>query len=360
MLDQTKQELGFLGMLYDLYVDVLEKIGEYKGYLWGDVPEHMETMQKTIDGFAARCKKMPKQLRDWPAYGELKKEIEDFQEVLPLLMELGKPSIMPRHWQQVMEMTGKELPVENDDFSLLSLIDANMGEFTDEVLDICEGADKQQVIESKIGEISRQWEGMFFDFGGWKNRDYPCVLVGGKVGETQEALEETMNQLNTMNAQRHSLPFKEELTTLITTLSDTGDTIERWFKIQQMWTSLESVFTGGDIAKQMPMEAKKFSQIDKDWTKIMAKSAESKLVVACCQNDMLKQMMPLLGTGLESCQKSLESYLEGKRNKFPRFYFTSDPVLLKILSQGSDPESIQEDFEKLFDAINRVQFDKAD
>jgi dynein heavy chain len=34
--------------------------------------------------------------------------------------------------------------------------------------------------------------------------------------------------------------------------------------------------------------------------------------------------------------------------------------LLKILSQGSDPESIQEDFEKLFDAISRVQFDKND
>jgi len=108
------------------------------------------------------------------------------------------------------------------------------------------------------------------------------------------------------------------------------------------------------------MEAKKFVQIDRDWMKIMMKSSEIKLVVPCCQNDMLKSMLPVLHTGLETCQKSLESYLEGKRNKFPRFYFTSDPVLLKILSQGSDPENIQEDFEKLFDAISRVQFDKAD
>merc|ERR1712146_648001 len=112
--------------------------------------------------------------------------------------------------------------------------------------------------------------------------------------------------LNTMNAQRHSAPFREELVALLTTLSDTGDTIERWFKVQGMWTSLESVFTGGDIAKQMPMEAKKFSQIDKDWIKIMAKSAELKKVVPCCQNDLLKQMLPVLLAGLESCQKSLE------------------------------------------------------
>lgn len=90
----------------------------------------------------------------------------------------------------------------------------------------------------------------------------------------------------------------------------------------------------------------------------MEKGNDTKKVIQTCQNDMLKEFLPGLEKDLEFCQKSLDVYLEGKRKKFPRMYFVSGPTLLKILSQGSEPTSIQEDFEKLFDAINRVTFDK--
>lgn len=36
-----------------------------------------------------------------------------------------------------------------------------------------------------------------------------------------------------------------------------------------MWCSLELVSLLGDIAKQMPADAKKFAKIDKDWQKIL-------------------------------------------------------------------------------------------
>ena len=163
-----------------------------------------------------------------------------------------------------------------------------------------------------------------------------------------------------MNAMRYVTPFKTEVTERIFSLSEVADTIEKWLKVQTLWTNLVSVFTSGDIAKQMPTEAKKFKNIDKQWLKIMERANEQKNVIACCQNDILKNSLSQLQEGLEFCQKKLENYLESKRNIFPRFYFCSNADLLKILSVGSDPNAVQDDFEKLFDAINRVVFDDQD
>ena len=156
--------------------------------------------------------------------------------------------------------------------------------------------------------------------------------LGGRVSEIQEALDEAQAALTTMNAMKHVTPFKREVVDYLNLFSDVSETIDLWQRVQIMWQSLEPVFMGGDISRQMPTEARVFQNTDKMWVKIMERAVETQKVIPCCQNEMLKNLLPSLKEKLETCQKSLDNYLEAKRNKFARFFFVSDPVLLSILS----------------------------
>jgi hypothetical protein len=147
-----------------------------------------------------------------------------------------------------------------------------------------------------------------------------------------------------------------------------------------MWQYMEAVFSGGDIVKQLPAEAKRFQNIDKNYIKarrpgalaamppdfllvpletppadpaalprvhaaalpcahchvvaqtlawcplsfsprpqIVTSALETQNVVAVCAGgELMKNMLPHLLEQLELCQKSLSAYLETKRAEFPR------------------------------------------
>jgi len=356
-LAQTDKELKLAGQLFALYQDVLGTLSEWRGVLWSDVVYRIAEMNEKIESFSVRCKKMPARLREYTAYKALKTQIEDFQVVLPLLQEFTKESIRPRHWEEVMEITKSQFDFGGVEFRLQSLLDIGLVAKKDEIEEVTDGADKQLKIEKGIEELEARWFFLCFQFREWKGRNIQILL--GTVGVMEE-LEEAQMNLQGMLTMRHVAPFRDRAQELLQRLSETSDTLERWLKVQMMWCSLESVFMGGDIAKQMPMEAKKFGKIDKDWQKVMAKAYETKNVLEAAANEILRSSLPVMFSELEKCQKSLEGYLEQKRNKFPRFYFVSNPSLLIILSQGSDPLAMNDHYEKVFDAISYVEHNKKD
>lgn len=356
---KTRKDIMLIDQLYSIYVDVQQSTKQWSVLPWKEVAEQVNSLSEIMNGYESRTKKLPKKLREWAAYDELIVAISDLQILFPLLTGLSKPSIKPRHWIEINSLLSPKnaLPFQEEEFYLSHIINSGMTQFKEEVEEICDGADKQLQIERRLLEMKETWSTAVFEFAQWKNRDIPVLKAFGFV---IEELEEAQMNLQSLLSIRHVAPFRDEVSKFLTSLSDTADTLEMWVKVQMLWTSLESVFLGGDIAKQMPLEAKKFSKINKDWDKLMVRAVETKLVVACCGNELLRTTLPVLYSELEKCQKSLEGYLEQKRAKFPRFYFVSNPVLLLILSQGSDPQQMQPYYEKVFDSISRVVHSKAD
>ena len=128
--------------------------------------------------------------------------------------------------------------------------------------------------------------------------------------------------------------------------------------LKKIWKTIDNFFFFYFF--QLPREAKQFVKIDKEFIKIQKKALETLNIVGCCGDELLRTTLPVMIESLEKCQKALDGYLEQKRNKFPRFYFVSNPVLLQVLSQGSDPEAMQPFYEKVFDAISSVTHNEED
>ena len=231
-----------------------------------------------------------------------------------------------------------------------------------------------------MADLTSKWNTEEFHFTGWRDRGVH-ILMG--VTLMLEDLEEAQLNLQTMLTMRHVEPFRPKARKLLEQLSNGSESLELWSKVQTLWCSLESVFLGGDIARQvrvgsrtarrgyhscvmfccatqMPVVARRFAKIDKDWVRVMAKAYNTGLVVEATSNELLRASLPVMFNELEKCQKNLDSYLEQKRSIFPRFYFVSDPVLLQILSQGSDPQAVQPFYEKIFESITAVEHDDSD
>ncbi|GLD50869.1 dynein heavy chain 8, axonemal [Lates japonicus] len=357
-LQKKKKELDLLQKLYGLYDAVMGKISGYYGILWTDVD--IEKINSELLEFQNRCRKLPKGLKDWQAFLDLKKTIDDFSESCPLLEMMANKSMMRRHWDRIADLTGHKFEVESKTFTLQNIMEAPLLKYKEDIEDICISAVKEKDIEAKLSQVKEVWSGQTLSLMTFKDRG-ELMLKGAETAEILTILEDSLMVLGSLLSNRYSAYYKAEIQDWVYKLSTSSDVIEQWVIVQNLWIYLEAVFVGGDIAKDLPQEAKRFQNIDKSWIKIMQRAQKVTNVVECCVGDpTLGQLLPDLQNQLEFCQKSLAGYLEKKRLLFPRFFFVSDPALLEILGQASDSHTIQSHLLGVFDNVNEAEFHATD
>lgn len=130
-LHPIKKELALLQRLYQLYNAVLDTVGGYYNTPWVEID--IEAINQQLTDFQARCRCLPRALKEWPAYEALQKKIDDFNETCPLLEMMANKSMLPRHWKRVEEVAGGRLDVYAEGFLLKNLMEVHLLEHKEEI-----------------------------------------------------------------------------------------------------------------------------------------------------------------------------------------------------------------------------------
>ncbi|XP_055461995.1 dynein axonemal heavy chain 10 [Psammomys obesus] len=351
-LIKVQKEMSGLRMIYNLYEGLKAAKEEWSQTLWINL--NVQYLQDGIEGFLRGLRKLPRQVRSLTVAFHLETKMKAFKDSLPLLLDLKHEALRERHWKELMEKTGVFFEM-TETFTLENMFAMELHKHTEVLNVIVTAAIKEVAIEKAVKEILDTWENMKFTvvkyYKGTQERGY----ILGSVDDVIQCLDDNTVNLQSISGSRFVGPFLQTVHKWEKTLSLIGEVIEIWMLVQRKWMYLESIFIGGDIRAQLPDEAKKFDNIDRIFRRIMGDTLKDPVIKRCCEAPNRLTDLQNISEGLEKCQKSLNDYLDSKRNAFPRFFFISDDELLSILG-NSDPLCVQEHMIKMYDNIAMLRF----
>lgn len=153
--------------------------------------------------------------------------------------------------------------------------------------------------------------------------------------------------------------------------------IEDWIEFQNLWIRFTSIFSyvlcnsyvtlcsNPEIQKELRSEHKRFESSDMHWRTVMKqvhgipRYVHITYLLICrilsvAERNELQPMFQREAANLEKILKSMNAFLDIKRQLFPRFCFLSNTELLDMVTQQS---SFQVFLPKMFEGIHSLQIE---
>ena len=350
-----EKELEQLEVIWSLSKEWEESWSSWKGGKFQDLDT--EKMLYDAQGIYKRLTRIGREVKEkgWDICDILKDKIDQFKRTMPLIQDLKNDALRPRHWDQLQEEIQKPFDPSSEQFTLEKIIELGFDQHSDAIAEISTAASKELAIENLLKSIAETWEGVELDVAPYKTRGHHRLKASE---ELFQLLDDNQVSLSTVKGSRFVKPFEREVDRWERTLSLILEVIEMAQQVQRSWIYLENIFIGEDIRKQLPGETAQFTVVDVDWKCIMESVNEDKNALRATHQPNLLDRLTENSTKLEKIQKSLDMYLETKRQLFPRFYFLSNEDLLEILGQSKNPEAVQPHLRKCFDNLKLLALRK--
>nr|XP_046240546.1 dynein axonemal heavy chain 1 [Scatophagus argus] len=315
-----------------------------------------EQLERNVADAHKTMHKCVKQFQDIPdcqvVATVIRSKIEDFRSYIPLIQGLRNPGMRSRHWDMLSErIQMKVKPKANLTFS--RCLELGLQNHVNDIARVAEVAGKEYTIEQALEKMEQEWSAVVFDVLPYKETG---TYILKSPDEATQLLDDHIVMTQSMSFSPFKKTFEGRINAWESKLKMTQDVLEEWLMCQRSWLYLEPIFSSDDINQQLPVEGKRYQQMEQTWRRVMKSAFNNRKVIELCSDARLLNKLKECNALLEQVQKGLSDYLETKRGSFPRFYFLSDDELLEILSQTKDPTAVQPHLRKCFENIAQLQF----
>ena len=283
-----------------------------------------------------------------------KKKIDEFKPKVPLLVALRMEGMEERHWKEISAKTKKQIDPKVPGFNFEWVVEHGFMQDVVVCQEVGERASREFRIKKQLSEMQVKWEDLSFKTVPYKNTTHS--LIQG-FDEVETVLDEHLSSTGAMIVNPYNKFYENDIIEWKDKMVMVSYAVDEWRRFQGKWAYLQPIFDGGDISRHLPEEAHKFKQADKYAKGKVDSVKKNPNALKACTEDETVETLKANNVILEDIQNALNQYLETKRSKFARFYFLSDDDLLSILSQTKEVERVQEHLRKVFENINRLEFD---
>ena len=368
---------------YEKYFKTIEMLWDEKK-LWKEFMErnwektlallNLEATRKYLTTLTKKLTIILRELEPNEVVQTFKTELEAFKPLYFACEALMSPELEEKHFKEIKTLIGhnfkgKKVPcgetifeelfedMENSLYCFKFLKGLELDKMSQEIIGISVQAVKEAELTEMIVKVEAIWKSLALATNPYKEGKDNIL---GNNDELITKIDDNLLTVNNILASKYVGPIKPRVEVQSRMLRYVQDLIDEWYSHQKNWIYLEPILKSPFAAKNLPREAALFNQLDVRWKQIM-KQAKDSLNIRRYSEEFNSQYTLKILRGnnetFEVVQKTLENFLEKKRDIFQRFYFLSNDELLEILSTVKSFEQVEPHLRKVFEGFVKLQFD---
>ena len=283
-------------------------------------------------------------------------QCELYKDIWPALKSMIGEGFQRNHWTELFALLTlpKNRPFNEITFGEILAKKDVIHKKIDDIKFLAARAQGEIALRESLADLQAWCETTQFVFMEYQDQEKASLLLIKEWTDVLTEVGDNQVVLQNIKDSKFSGNFTDQIEGFERKMGGLDEHILKLNQIQRKWVYLEPVFGRGAL----PSEQGRFRRIDDEFRNIMQNLSKEPTVVTLALIPNVTDALEMLIDQLDRCQKALNSYLEEKRNLFPRFYFLGDDDLLELLGQSTNVEVIHSHLRKLFSGIAKLKVNR--